>query len=108
MWLSTFYISYTYPKNWEVDNMAKDDVLDTRQLRDTLADLKAQVQSLERNFTDNEINLQEKIEGLKQTAVEKKQELEHKVKDHPMSSVGIAFGAGILAGLLTGTLMHKK
>ncbi|MFP4112181.1 MAG: hypothetical protein ACLFUO_04205 [Candidatus Woesearchaeota archaeon] len=88
--------------------MAKDD-LDTRDLRDALSGLKTQIQNLEKSFSGRDVDVREKIEHAKQRAMETKKEMEHKVQEHPLPSVGISFGVGMLAGIVASAIMmHKK
>jgi len=56
-----------------------------------------------------------KIEELKRQLAEMRQRLmdyekdfELKIQENPVTSVGVAFGAGMLVGVLTGWIMSKR
>ena len=59
--------------------------------------------------TDKKLEvLNEKIEEIRKNAQEWEKDAEKKIKEHPVQSVLISFGAGILAGALLTTLMRRK
>ena len=53
--------------------------------------------------------LKNKLEEAKERISDLEENFEETVEDHPLQSVAIAFGVGVLAGGLTALLMrHKK
>lgn len=53
-------------------------------------------------------DLHRKYDALKEKVQAWENKAEDKIKEHPVQSVLIAFGAGILAGALVAALMRKK
>lgn len=52
--------------------------------------------------------LQQEFQKLKERVKNYEQQFEAKVQEHPVASVGIAFGAGVALGALVGFLMNRR
>ena len=52
--------------------------------------------------------LQQEFQKLKEKVKSYEQQFEAKVQEHPVASVGIAFGAGVALGALVGYLMNRR
>jgi len=52
--------------------------------------------------------LHDKIDALKKSAQDWEKGAENKIKEHPVQSVLVSFGAGLLAGAVVAALMRRR
>ncbi|MDD5087125.1 MAG: hypothetical protein PHV16_05230, partial [Candidatus Nanoarchaeia archaeon] len=77
--------------------MARRNEGDIEGLKRSLIEIKDQIGDIERNFGNR----------VKQRAIEAEKKIENKIEDYPLQSVGIAFGAGMVAGIMAFALMRR-
>ena len=63
---------------------------------------------LQEKYDDVESAIIDKYEDLSERVIEMEQKFENKVKEHPMQSLGIALGVGLIAGALVVGLMKRR
>lgn len=73
-------------------------VFDAEALKDNLVELKERMEEIEHNLGSD----------IKKKAIAAEKKAEHTIEEHPISSLGAAFGAGILAGAIATALMNRK
>jgi ElaB/YqjD/DUF883 family membrane-anchored ribosome-binding protein len=74
---------------------------DLNQLRDDLSQLRQDVSSMASDvFGVARENLGGTVKGFKEKGVEMADALEEQIHEHPLATVGIAFGVGLLVGAL--------
>ena len=52
--------------------------------------------------------IKEKLEDLKEKIADFEGDVEERIQEHPIQSVSIAFGVGLLSGAIIGALMKRK
>lgn len=83
--------------------MARNDNIE--DLKQNLEEIKEKIALMEGSFENELYEVGRKI---KEKARAAEQQTKNKIQEHPLESVGIAFGAGILAGALTAALIRRK
>jgi ElaB/YqjD/DUF883 family membrane-anchored ribosome-binding protein len=83
--------------------MARGDNIE--ELKENLEEIKEKIARIEGNFENELYEVGRKI---KERARMAEHQTKMKIQEHPLESVGIAFGAGILAGALTAALIRRK
>jgi ElaB/YqjD/DUF883 family membrane-anchored ribosome-binding protein len=78
--------------------VARKKVFNAEALKDNIMDLKERLVELEEDLKEN----------VKEKVAETEKKIEHQVEEHPVQSVGIAFGAGLAIGALSVALMRKR
>lgn len=78
--------------------MANKKVFDSEALKENLIDLKDRIKKMESNFEDS----------VKEKAVQTKENVESKIRENPMQSAGIVFGAGVFAGVMAASMMNRR
>ena len=63
---------------------------------------------LQEKYDDVESAILDKYEDLSERVIDMEQKFENKVKEHPMQSLGIALGVGLIAGALVVGLMKRR
>ncbi len=74
------------------------DEIDIEGLKSTLIELKNQLSDVESDV----------MHKIKSKAIDAEQKMESKIERNPKSSVGIAFGAGLLTGVAAYALLKKN
>jgi ElaB/YqjD/DUF883 family membrane-anchored ribosome-binding protein len=75
--------------------MAKDV---SESLKQNIAELKDRIVEMESSIRNS----------VKDRLVDAEKKFAHKVEEHPIQSIGIAFGAGLAIGALSAALMRRK
>lgn len=83
--------------------MAKKDNMDA--IKQDLIEINNRMQRLEGDVADQ---VGDFAQHIKHKAIEKKEEFGKKVSDNPYQSVGIAFGTGVLAGMIVKHIIHNR
>jgi ElaB/YqjD/DUF883 family membrane-anchored ribosome-binding protein len=85
------------------DNMAKNN--DTHELRKDLYDLRAKLDDMEKSMVHT-------LDHARYEASEKMKEVsdntKEKIREKPVESISIAFGTGLLAGIVAKSLMNRR
>lgn len=83
--------------------MVRKDSID--EIKETLLELKERVDDVEGTFENKVGEFKNKV---KENVVEAEKKVKHKIGEYPFQSVGIAFGSGLLIGMVAYALIRKK
>ena len=74
-------------------------------LKENLAELKQKINDMEGGF----VNKAERYgRQAKDKVIEVEEQVKHRIEEHPFQTMGIAFGAGAIAGMIAFGLLKKK